>query len=101
MPAPKGNQNAAKGKEWTDALRYALKNYAADKIKRGMALKAIAKKVVEKALDGDRDSIQEIGNRLDGKPVQAIEGTGENGEIIVGVTVQYVGADNGKPTGKA
>jgi hypothetical protein len=101
MAAPKGNQNAAKGKEWAEAIRYALKTYANNQIKRGMALKGIAKKVVEKALEGDKDSIQEVGNRLDGKPVQAIEGTGENGEINVGVNIRYVGADHGKPAGKA
>lgn len=74
MPAPRGNQNATKGKEWTEAIRYALKSYEKDEIKRGAALKEIAKKVVEKALDGDKDSWQEIGNRLDGKPAQAITG---------------------------
>jgi hypothetical protein len=30
-----------------------------------------------------------------------IKGEGDNGEINVGVTIKYVGADNGKPAGKA
>lgn len=72
--APKGNQNAAKGREWAEAVRYALAMYEDAKIARGKALKAIAMKVVEKAVEGDKDSIQEIGNRLDGKPAQAIVG---------------------------
>ncbi len=76
--APKGNQNAAKGKEWTDALRYALASYEDDKVERGQALKAIAKIVVQKAIEGEKDSIQEIGNRLDGKPAQAIVGDDDN-----------------------
>lgn len=78
-----GNKNAAKGKDWTDAIRLALKTYSADKIKRGHALRKIAEKLVEKAVDGDKDAWQEIGNRLDGKPVQAIEGTGEGGALTV------------------
>ena len=88
MSAPKGNQNAAKGKEWSEAIRYALKNYEKDKIKRGMALKAIAQKVVEKALDGDKDCWQEIGNRLDGKPAQAI--TGPDGGPVEIKKVEWV-----------
>lgn len=83
MAAPEGNNNAGKGKEWKEALRYAVLNYEAPQIERGKALKLIAKKVVEKALEGDKDAIQEIGNRLDGKPVQAVEGTGNDGEFII------------------
>ena len=73
--APKGNKNAAKGREWYEALRYALASFETDVIARGTALKAIAKKCVEQALDGNRDAITEIGNRLDGKPSQIIDAT--------------------------
>lgn len=83
MPAPRGNNNASVGKEWTDAIRYAVANYEKGTIKRGQALKAIAKSLVERAIAGDKDAWQEIGNRYDGKPVQAIAGTGDKGEIIV------------------
>lgn len=80
MAAPAGNNNAGKGKDWNDALRYALANYEdKDKaVERGKALKKIAMKVVEKAIEGDKDSIQEIGNRLDGKPAQSIVGEEDN-----------------------
>ena len=74
-----GNQNAAKGRRWHDALHKALVRYETDKIKAGEALDKIAQTVVEKALAGDRESIQEIGNRLDGKPHQSTELTGANG----------------------
>lgn len=83
MPAPKGNSNAAKGKDWENALRWALENYSGGKVKRGEALRAIATKVVKKAITGNKDMVQEIGCRLDGKPVQAVSGTGEHGELIV------------------
>jgi hypothetical protein len=36
-------------------------------------LRAIARKLFEKALDGDLPSIREIADRLDGRPAQAIE----------------------------
>lgn len=84
MSAPRGNQNAAKGKEWADALRLALKTYEDKdkKIKRGHALRKIADGVVKNALEGDKDSWQEIGNRLDGKPAQALVGP-DGGPLMV------------------
>jgi hypothetical protein len=36
-------------------------------------LRAVARKLFEKALDGDLSAIREIADRLDGKPAQAIE----------------------------
>lgn len=79
MPAPLGNQNAAKGKTWADALRKALAQYEGPSIERGQALHAIGTRVVELALAGDKDAWTEIGNRLDGKPKQQTEITGEGG----------------------
>lgn len=78
--APTGNLNSSKGRLWTDAIRHALLTYEDDKIKRKQALSAIAKKLVKDAINGDKDSWQEIGNRLDGKPAQTIHGPGEEGE---------------------
>lgn len=72
MAAPKGNNNAAKGKEWRDALVYSLENFSGSK--KGQALRDIAKALIGKALEGDITAIKEIGDRLDGKPVQAIAG---------------------------
>jgi ADP-ribosylglycohydrolase len=60
--APKGNNNPGKNKDWRDAVRKA--------VKMGGKLDTIAKKVVSMAEDGDMQAIQEIANRLDGKPVQ-------------------------------
>lgn len=91
--APLGNQNAAKAKRWQDALVRALAQYESKdgQIKAGMALNAIAERVVEKAVGGDKDAITEIGNRLDGKPAQAIIATGdeEGGPIRHSLTVGY------------
>ena len=77
--APAGNKNAQKGKRWLEALDKALKRYAdpEQKIAAGQALDRIAKLVVKEALEGAYWAIEEIGNRLDGKPSQSIDFTGE------------------------
>jgi hypothetical protein len=63
----------------------ALAQYSNDegKIQAGQALDKIAELVVMKALLGDKDSIAEIGNRLDGKPAQSVtvDGDGDGGPI--------------------
>ena len=75
MGAPKGNQNNRKGREWAEALRKELKMFEskADDIKRGQALRRIARNTVIAALNGDKQAIQEIGLRLDGKPHQSMD----------------------------
>jgi hypothetical protein len=77
--APKGNKNAAKGKRWLESLDKALKQYTdkTKKIEAGQALDRIARMVVKEALGGAYWAIEEIGNRLDGKPSQSIDFTGE------------------------
>lgn len=85
MGAPVGNQNAKKAKRWQDALLKALTRYEnpAAQIAAGQALDKIAELVVMQALAGDKDSWVEIGNRLDGKPAQAIVGDDEHDAISV------------------
>lgn len=108
--APKGNQNARKGKAWRDALTKALKQYEdpkyvgadgePDPIRRGQALDRIARKVVQMALQGDLDAIEEIGNRLDGKPAQAIIGGDEDSPpLIARIERVIVRADPAAPSG--
>ena len=85
MGAPAGNTNATKNKVWRDAIRRQVAQFK-DKdrgIKMGQVLNAIAKKVFDMGLDGDEFAIREIGNRLDGKPVQVQE-------IEVGITALMV-----------
>jgi hypothetical protein len=72
--APRGNSNARRGKDWLDALRKEV-------VQRG-SLATIAKKVVDAAEAGELWAIQEIGNRLDGKPAQAVEVSGPDGDPI-------------------
>lgn len=84
MAAPKGNTNARKGTQWREALERAL----ARTVKSGAktvdkGLDKIADQVVKNALAGDKDSWQEIANRLDGKHSQAIALTGDEDKPIV------------------
>jgi hypothetical protein len=65
MAAPAGNKNAVKAKVWSDALR--------KEIVQGDNLKKLARALIDKALDGDVSAIREIGDRLEGKPLQGID----------------------------
>ncbi len=72
MSAPKGNKNATKGREFQEALRYALINYEGNGVKRKGALKAVAMKLIDNAVvDGDISAIKEIADRMDGKAHQS------------------------------
>lgn len=78
MGAPAGNSNAKKGKAWFDALRKEC-------IQRG-ALAEIAKVVVDKAVAGEQWAVNEVANRFDGKPAQAVEVSGADGGPVETVT---------------
>lgn len=71
MGAPVGNKNATKNKVWEDTLRRAL--LAED----GVKLRSIAEKLIERAEAGDVSALKEIGDRLDGKPAQQIQLSGD------------------------
>ena len=67
MGAPIGNKNGLKkNKRWREAIeRYAAQNPE--------KLGKIAEKVFALALEGDMMAVKEIGDRLDGKPVQQVD----------------------------
>lgn len=74
--APLGNQNAAKAKVWHAAILRALD-------KRGLgnrvaALDELAGKLLDLVATGDLAALKEFGDRLDGKPAQAIIGGDED-----------------------
>lgn len=78
MAAPLGNKNATKSKPWSDAINRAL--LAED----GKKLRALADKLIDKALEGDVSALKEVGDRLEGKPAQAITGA-DGGSLVVQV----------------
>lgn len=68
MGAPVGNKNAAKSRDWERAIRRALFNNEG-------SLQRIAQNLVKAAESGEQWAVTELGNRLDGKPSQALDVT--------------------------
>lgn len=66
-------------KLWSDAVRVAALREAELDGKKTNRLNVIANNLVLAAMAGDKDAIAELGNRIDGKPRQATEVTGEGG----------------------
>lgn len=69
--APKGNDNAAKGKLFEGVLRRALME------QDGYKLRQIAEAIIAKAIDGDMMAARELLDRFDGKPKQQVEVSGD------------------------
>ena len=71
-------------KLWSDAVRMAaLRNGKDDDGKIRRRLSILADNLLKQAIAGDIQAIREVGDRIDGKPRQAIEGPGENGEFLM------------------
>lgn len=85
--APEGNKNATKNRPWAEAINRVL--VAED----GKKMRALAEKLVEKALEGDVAALKEVGDRSDGKAMQAIVGA-DGGPVVVEI-VRY--ADTNTP----
>lgn len=69
--APENNQNARKGRDWTQAIRKALAHYSGDGATKGM--EKLARKIIEAAENGDAWALKELGDRIEGKPAQTVE----------------------------
>jgi hypothetical protein len=81
MGAPLGNKNGAKKRlPWQQALKRSLTRLSdkegdeSPRYRKG--LDRLADKVVAQALEGNKDAWQEVANRLEGKPGQNIEISG-------------------------
>jgi len=75
-----GNNNATKGKPWRDAINRALKKRSVTG--RAAALEEIAEKMLQAAELGEPWAIKELGDRIEGKPAQAIIGGDEDDPAI-------------------
>lgn len=87
MAAQRGNNYAGSALVAKKALEHALLKHQdqepeGDKASKFKALVEIWEKQIEKAIDGDTQSATMIIDRLDGKPKQATELTGEGGTPI-------------------
>ena len=89
--APEGNQNAKKGKDWTQAIRKALAHYSGEGATKGM--EQLAQKLVQAASNGDAWALKEIGDRLEGKPAQTLAGDPDNPITIAEVRRTIVKPD--------
>jgi hypothetical protein len=76
MANPRGQQ---RDKPYRDALRMELAAAGEDQ----RELRAIARAHIRAAAGGDMSAIKELADRLDGKPVQATEITGDVQSYIV------------------
>ena len=86
--AQPGNQNAAKGKRWQNAIDKALENRC--KSDGQKALVEIATAMIDKCMDGDMTAIKEIGDRIDGKVAQALIHQGDEEHPIVTKKAKFV-----------
>ena len=87
MAAPEGNQNGVKRSRLVgDTLRKVA-------VQNPEKLRAACERLLDKAVDGDASAFKEFRDTLDGKPIQAIEGPGPEGEIPLSLTVKYVRPD--------
>jgi hypothetical protein len=75
MAAPQGNTNAKKAKVWSDAIHKHLAQNPKD-------LADIAKSLITQAKEGNINAIKEVGDRLDGKAIQGIEGQLEHSLVV-------------------
>ena len=86
--AARKNPGGGKGQDkiWSDAVGRAVAELrVASEGKKGKKIKALfllARKLVDRALDGDIAALKEIGDRMDGKPAQAVQHTGKDGGPI-------------------
>jgi len=68
MGAPVGNTNSsADNRLWANTIRRAVVQGDAEKLRQ------IAEKLIHMASEGDMQAIKELGDRLDGKPSQALD----------------------------
>lgn len=86
--APKGSKNAFKGSEWSKSLKRAMSRFSAkegdEHVSWRRGLDRVADKVIAAACEGQKDAWQEIANRIEGKPGQSVELSG-NPEKPIGI----------------
>lgn len=90
-----GNLGGSKPRPWADALRSALNQIDPETKKK--KLLALADRMVAAALDGDIAAMREIGDRIEGKPAQAISHENADGSpisIVIATAIPIEAADH-------
>ena len=80
--APAGNQNALRGRVWRKAIEQALETRTRSRTDGKKEIDALAETLLNLVASGDLAAIKEFGDRIDGKPAQAIIG-GDEGDPAV------------------
>lgn len=89
MAGVKGRSGPKQEKPWRDAIMLAVNELDGDQKK----LRKLAEKLVTEAIEGNVTALKEIGDRLDGKPAQAL--TDGDGQPLQGPVVNvYVPTNN-------
>lgn len=100
MGAPVGNQNAAKAKLWSAAIERALDRLATgekldpndDRSPRVKGLDMMADEYVASVRGGGYKAFEGFGDRMEGRPPQALEHSGPDGEPMQSaLTVRFGG----------
>jgi hypothetical protein len=90
MGAPLGNKNAAKAKVWHAAIMRALERRTAKREDGQLEIDALADKLLQHIDAGDLSALKEFGDRMDGKPAQAIIGGGDDDPPIKVARIELV-----------
>lgn len=72
MPAPIGNQNAAKAKRWTAAIERALER--ASKVDGQQEIDSLADAFIAEVKKAGINGFKELGDRIEGKAEQPLTG---------------------------
>lgn len=72
--APIGNKNAARPRIWRAAIEAALERRTQSRLDGKKEIDALAEKLLDLVAAGDLTALKEFGDRIDGKPAQAIIG---------------------------
>lgn len=80
--APLGNQNAARGRIWRNAIERALERRSKSRTDGIKEIDALADELLKLVAAGDLGALKEFGDRMDGKPAQAIIGGDDDDPAI-------------------
>ena len=72
MGAPVGNQNAARGRVWRNAIERALERRTKSRTDGIKEIDSLAEQLLTLVAAGDLGALKEFGDRIDGKPAQAL-----------------------------
>lgn len=90
MAAAEGNEYSSKNNRlWANTLRRAIAQGDGERLRR------IADRLLDQAEEGNIQAIKEIGDRLDGKPAQVIQGDADNPLTVV-TKIEQVIIDSSK-----